>query len=897
MNFLLEYISECDVAAAIVSESWLKPGLQLEQEILNLRNEENADLFHFSRKISKKGRPAGGGIAIITNRSYCIMKELKITRGKSEIVCTVGKINGCSRKLVIIGIYISPRCRAPQVHDALERVADVIRKVKDLFPDPFIALGGDFNKAKIEEASNEFPDLTIVNSPPTRGDAKLDLMATNFESDIEAVSLYSPLHTEDGKTSDHGVLIVKASLCQSDRFTTRRIQVRPRTKRGEDIFRSLISSNDWDGTFAGLESVDEMVEALKEKTDEWMQAAFPERTLKLKSTDLPWITFEIKKAIKDRKKIFSKTTKRTAEWREAKKETDNMIKESKKNYYKKMKEMALEKRSTSVYYRAVSKLKDKEKSPAFDIRSMFPDLTDKAISEQVAEYFNRITEDFVAIDDGDEARFPGEERITVTAEDVEKRLRECKKPKSMVACDVFPDLIDKYASKWSVPLSIIYNKCFQTCKWPLLWKSETVIVIPKSESPESLNDLRNLSCTPLFSKVMEFFVLERLKEETKLKANQFGGRKGSGCEHYIIKLLTDIHEALDQKDTACNVLAVDFKKAFNTMDHGACLRQLEDHGASQYLISMIRTFLSNRVMRAKIGATLSDQLKIKGGSPQGTLLGNLLFTLTTDRIEDGQSDTIASQSTAEEIAAVSYDDIGRCVSTPMGVERTISGLTDVSEFHCEPIRRCERTLRYDMSGSESEDESTLGNSFWISEAPPPPNWSVRPLTAVKFIDDLTAACPAYLPASYQIFSQSKTQRIIHAKDCQDFYCTVTKNAEQLGLSVNAKKTQLLCVSPAINSVPSSYIELPTGQKITSQKSLKVLGYTLGASPGNTEQVQELKRKYWARAWIIRNLKRAGLPEEDLIKLYKALVRPVLDYMAPIYHPMLTHEQTKEIERL
>ena len=132
------------------------------------------------------------------------------------------------------------------------------------------------------------------------------------------------------------------------------------------------------------------------------------------------------------------------------------------------------------------------------------------------------------------------------------------------------------------------------CEWPQLWKSETVIVIPKSDCPETLNDLRNLSCTPLFSKVLEHFVLEKLKSETSLRSNQYGGRKGSGCEHYIIKLLTEIHEALDQRDSICNVLAVDFKKAFNTMDHGACLRKIKEFGASDYVVELVRSFLLRR---------------------------------------------------------------------------------------------------------------------------------------------------------------------------------------------------------------------------------------------------------------------------------------------------------------
>ena len=158
---LLDHIEENDIAVSIISESWLKPGAVLEQEIDDLRNGESLDLFHHSRKISSRGRPAGGGVAIISNRARCSLKEFKITRGKTEIVCAVGRIVRLPRKLVVIAIYISPRCKAPQVKDALEKVADAIRKIKETFPDPYIIVGGDFNRVKIDDTIGEFPDLHI----------------------------------------------------------------------------------------------------------------------------------------------------------------------------------------------------------------------------------------------------------------------------------------------------------------------------------------------------------------------------------------------------------------------------------------------------------------------------------------------------------------------------------------------------------------------------------------------------------------------------------------------------------------------------------------------------------------------------------------------------------------
>ena len=205
---------------------------------------------------------------------------------------------------------------------------------------------------------------------------------------------------------------------------------------------------------------------------------------------------------------------------------------------------------------------------------------------------------------------------------------------------------------------------------------------------------------------MKFFVLERLKKESTLKGNQFGGRKGSGCEHYIISLLNSIYEAIDQPDSVSNVLAVDFQKAFNTMNHEACLSALKKKGVSEHVTRMIFAFLNGRKLRARIGSTLSDSLDIKGGSLQGTLLGNLLFTLTTDSIEEGRGvDEVHENNRAELPTDFSYENVGNCVSTPSGVERTLSMISGVSEVTPSTyLRNCERTFRYEMSGSESENE-------------------------------------------------------------------------------------------------------------------------------------------------------------------------------------------------
>ena len=117
----------------------------------------------------------------------------------------------------------------------------------------------------------------------------------------------------------------------------------------------------------------------------------------------------------------------------------------------------------------------------------------------------------------------------------------------MVVGDVFPDLVTKYADFFAIPLTNIYNATLETKDWPAQWKCETMVIIPKCANPTSYSELRNLSCTPLFSKILESVVLKRLKSEIKTDLNQFGSTKNCGTEHYLINTWNYVLESFEEK--------------------------------------------------------------------------------------------------------------------------------------------------------------------------------------------------------------------------------------------------------------------------------------------------------------------------------------------------------------
>ena len=66
--------------------------------------------------------------------------------------------------------------------------------------------------------------------------------------------------------------------------------------------------------------------------------------------------------------------------------------------------------------------------------------------------------------------------------------------------------------------------------------------------------------------------MQFLKEHNILYHNQFGFQKNFSTAHAIIKLIKDIEESLDNKQSVCAVF-IDLPKAFDTVNHNILLNK------------------------------------------------------------------------------------------------------------------------------------------------------------------------------------------------------------------------------------------------------------------------------------------------------------------------------------
>ena len=124
---------------------------------------------------------------------------------------------------------------------------------------------------------------------------------------------------------------------------------------------------------------------------------------------------------------------------------------------------------------------------------------------------------------------------------------------------------------------MIYNEITKTKEYPRAWVVEQQILIPKSNLPSSINELRNISGTPFFSKQYESFISDWLLPivEPFVYPGQCGGMKKSSISHYLVKLLHYTHYNLDRPRPHAVLLAcVDMSYAFNRVSHQHVIEDL-----------------------------------------------------------------------------------------------------------------------------------------------------------------------------------------------------------------------------------------------------------------------------------------------------------------------------------
>ena len=270
--------------------------------------------------------------------------------------------------------------------------------------------------------------------------------------------------------------------------------------------------------------------------------------------------------------------------------------------------------------------------------------------------------------------------------------------------------------------------------------------------------------------------------EDKINDNQYGGTTGTYTTDALVEMLHQWYEATDACNTYVRIIALDFSKAFDLINHEILLPKLEAHGVPPHVLRWMASFLLDRTQRVKIGKHTSSIGKPNGGVPQGTVSGPRNFIMyINDFTTPAPIYKYVDDSTIFEICS------GNVVST---IQQSIDDV-------------------------------------------------------VKWTDD--------------------NDMRLNCDKCKEMIVDFSRNQGQ------SSDAQDICINEK------------TLEKVSH---IKMLGVTVSDDLTWNIHVDNIVSKAGKRLYMLYQLKRGGISQRELVQIYIAIIRPVLEYACPVWNTCL-----------
>ena len=600
-------LEESNLACCTLSETWLNN--QLPDNLLYV---PGYNLFRWDRsykRANKQSITTGGGLAIYIKADYVTtdteVKKQNLSNCNIETQWLFIK-KEYVKKTLVINLYRPPNGNTKDFLDAFQ---SQLQRLQD-YPNTDVFILGDFNidlKNTTDPNGKRLLNICkvygleqFIKNVTRHGNTKnstIDLIFTNSKYIANSGVLNLNL-------SDHEMVFISKKRRKDPKIQT---SFRGRSYRyyNKNDFQQSLVNLDWSDYFSSTSS-DKAWELLEKKIKLVLDRSCPIRNFRINKVKENWLPNEVLEQIKDKDYFLSKAkiTNDPDDWRIARmlrNRVINLTRYAKADYIKS--NLEIHKDDPKKYWKIIKDiLPDGQKNKKL---IALKDDTDSSIDhDKTAAFINKF---FVSIGPKLAESFDKEwiyhgptfnqvfEFKQIDDVTTEKQIKNINTKKSSAINDLSSQILKDAFSVLVPKLTFLFNLSISNNDVPQAWKLAKVIPLPKDGDPEDVNNLRPISLLPLPGKLLEKVIhtqlMEYLTANSIIDKNQGGFRKGFSTMSTIAKVTDNIYAAMNNSKLTLAVF-IDFKKAFDTLNHAILLKKLTKLGLTNNAVKWIQNYLS-----------------------------------------------------------------------------------------------------------------------------------------------------------------------------------------------------------------------------------------------------------------------------------------------------------------